>query len=70
LLLLGTGLAPFRGFIQERDLHKKDGKNVGDTILYFGCRKKSQDYLYQEVGLILDLNRLEMKLNDIYLLKL
>jgi NADPH-ferrihemoprotein reductase len=44
----GTGLAPFRGFIQERDLAKKDGKVVGDTILYFGCRKKSEDYIYQE----------------------
>ena len=45
----GTGLAPFRGFIQERDLHKQEGKTVGDTILYFGCRKKSEDYIYQEV---------------------
>lgn len=24
------------------------GKPVGDTILYFGCRKKSEDFLYQE----------------------
>lgn len=45
----GTGLAPFRGFIQERDLARKDGKVVGDTILYFGCRKRSEDYLYEEV---------------------
>lgn len=45
----GTGLAPFRGFIQERDFTSKDGKTVGDTILYFGCRKKSEDYLYEEV---------------------
>ncbi|KAL2751030.1 NADPH--cytochrome P450 reductase isoform X2 [Vespula maculifrons] len=44
----GTGLAPFRAFIQERDLAKKEGKEVGDTILYFGCRKKSEDYLYKE----------------------
>lgn len=48
----GTGLAPFRGFIQERDLHRKDGKTVGDTILYFGCRKKSEDYIYEEVHYI------------------
>lgn len=45
----GTGLAPFRGFIQERDFAHKDGKTVGDTILYFGCRKRSEDYLYEEV---------------------
>ncbi|XP_055371384.1 NADPH--cytochrome P450 reductase isoform X2 [Condylostylus longicornis] len=44
----GTGLAPFRGFIQERQFQKSEGKAVGDTILYFGCRKKSEDYIYQE----------------------
>lgn len=44
----GTGLAPFRGFIQERALAKEEGKPVGETILYFGCRKKSEDYLYEE----------------------
>nr|AUX13058.1 NADPH-cytochrome P450 reductase [Apolygus lucorum] len=44
----GTGLAPFRGFIQERHLSKMEGKPVGETILYFGCRKKSEDYLYEE----------------------
>ena len=45
----GTGLAPFRGFIQERDVCRKEGKTVGDTILYFGCRKQSEDYIYEEV---------------------
>ncbi|XP_054273617.1 NADPH--cytochrome P450 reductase [Macrosteles quadrilineatus] len=44
----GTGLAPFRGFIQERDLARQESKPVGDTVLYFGCRKKSEDFLYQE----------------------
>ncbi|XP_034251435.1 NADPH--cytochrome P450 reductase [Thrips palmi] len=44
----GTGLAPFRGFIQERALAKEEGKPVGETILYFGCRKKAEDYLYEE----------------------
>ncbi|KAK9889638.1 hypothetical protein WA026_007015 [Henosepilachna vigintioctopunctata] len=44
----GTGLAPFRGFIQERNFAKEDGKTVGNTILYFGCRKKDEDYIYQE----------------------
>lgn len=42
----GTGLAPFRGFIQERDLARRDGKTVGETVLYFGCRKRTEDYLY------------------------
>ncbi|XP_037026127.1 NADPH--cytochrome P450 reductase isoform X1 [Bradysia coprophila] len=44
----GTGLAPFRGFIQERDLSRKDNQSVGDTILYFGCRKKAEDFIYGE----------------------
>lgn len=44
----GTGLAPFRGFIQERQFMRDEGKTVGDTILYFGCRKKNEDFIYEE----------------------
>lgn len=44
----GTGLAPFRGFIQERQYLRDEGKQVGDTVLYFGCRKKSEDFIYAE----------------------
>merc|ERR1719447_1830949 len=44
----GTGLAPFRGFIQERAWQKSQGKPVGPTVLYFGCRNKEQDYIYRE----------------------
>nr|BAG85333.1 NADPH-cytochrome P450 reductase [Phaeosphaeria sp. L487] len=43
----GTGVAPFRGFVQERAAQAKAGHNVGKTILFFGCRKASEDFLYQ-----------------------
>lgn len=39
----GTGIAPFRAFIQERDNRDADGKNW----LLFGDRTFTQDFLYQ-----------------------
>ncbi|CAB3373587.1 Hypothetical predicted protein [Cloeon dipterum] len=44
----GTGIAPFRGFLQERAFCLEQGKQIGETILYFGCRKRDEDFLYQE----------------------
>ncbi|XP_078535757.1 NADPH--cytochrome P450 reductase isoform X2 [Lissotriton helveticus] len=44
----GTGIAPFVGFIQERSWLKEQGKEVGDTVLYYGCRHANEDYLYKE----------------------
>lgn len=44
----GTGLAPFRGFLQERAHARAQGKEVALNVLYFGCRHKDQDYIYQE----------------------
>nr|XP_055051683.1 P450 (cytochrome) oxidoreductase b isoform X2 [Misgurnus anguillicaudatus]XP_055051684.1 P450 (cytochrome) oxidoreductase b isoform X2 [Misgurnus anguillicaudatus]XP_055051685.1 P450 (cytochrome) oxidoreductase b isoform X2 [Misgurnus anguillicaudatus] len=44
----GTGIAPFMGFIQERGWLKEQGKDVGETVLYFGCRHKNEDFLYHE----------------------
>ena len=38
----------FRGFIQERAFQKKQGKPVGETHLYFGCRNREIDFLYKE----------------------
>ena len=44
----GTGVAPFRGFVQERAAQAKAGEKVGKTILFFGCRRSTEDYLYKD----------------------
>jgi sulfite reductase (NADPH) flavoprotein alpha-component len=45
---LGTGMAPFRAFIEERAYQKSLGLKVGPMVLYFGARHRSEEYLYGE----------------------
>ena len=42
----GTGVAPFRGFIEERAKKRRDGKEVGPTVLFFGARTRAHEYIY------------------------
>jgi len=53
----GTGVAPFRGFVQERvamarrTIEKNGVEGLADwgsIRLYFGCRRSDQDYLYKD----------------------
>ncbi|KAI9067866.1 fatty acid hydroxylase [Trametes sanguinea] len=56
----GSGLAPMRGFLQERAVQKKAGREVATSMLFFGCRSPEEDYLYgdsdlkewQELGIV------------------
>ena len=45
---LGTGLAPFRAFVQYRAWEKAQGKEIGSVLLYMGSRHQREEYCYGE----------------------
>ena len=44
----GTGMAPFRGFLQERAAMKEQGVPVAESLVILGCRDPDVDQLYAE----------------------
>lgn len=48
MIAAGTGLSPFRGFLQERAYQRDQGVSVGECVLYFGCRRHDHDFIYAD----------------------
>lgn len=48
MVAAGTGIAPFRGFLQERARLMTMGRQIGQMILFFGCRRADEDFLYNQ----------------------
>lgn len=46
---LGTGLAPFKAFIEEKIWQQSQGHTIGEIYLYMGSRHKKEEYLYGEL---------------------
>ena len=44
----GTGIAPFRAFLQQMAAATDGGRRTGHARLYFGCRRSDEDYLYKD----------------------
>jgi cytochrome P450/NADPH-cytochrome P450 reductase len=47
MICAGAGLAPFRGFLQERAARRGKGEPAGEALLFFGCDHPDVDFLYK-----------------------
>lgn len=46
MVCAGTGIAPFRAFVQERAALSAAGRTLAPAVLYHGCRQRGHDDLY------------------------
>lgn len=46
MVAAGSGIAPFRGFVQERAAQIAAGRELARAVLFFGCRSPKGDDLY------------------------
>lgn len=46
MLCAGSGLAPFRSFVQERACQLAAGRTLAPAVLFVGCRHPDRDRLY------------------------
>ncbi|MET8454419.1 cytochrome P450 [Streptomyces sp. NPDC005209] len=44
----GTGIAPLRGFLEERARQHENGTEVGLSQVFVGCRHPEHDYFYKQ----------------------
>ncbi|GBF07341.1 putative bifunctional P-450/NADPH-P450 reductase1, cypD [Deinococcus aerius] len=43
----GTGIAPLRGFVEERAAQRAAGQTVGLSKVFYGCRHPEHDFFYK-----------------------
>ena len=48
MIAAGTGIAPFRGFVQERAIRMVEEGPAAEALLFFGCDHPEVDFLYKD----------------------